>query len=263
MVELKTPGEIDAIAAAGAVVASVHAAVRAHAAAGVSLIELDAVARDVMAGAGAVSSFLGYQPRFAPSPYPAVLCTSVNDVMLHGIPTTYRLRDGDLLSVDCGASVDGWHGDAAVSYVVGTASSADEKLITATEATLMAGIEAAQPGARMGDIGHAMSTVGRGAGYGMQADFGGHGVGRAMHEDPFVPNEGTPGKGWQLRPGLVIAIEPSLIASGDDTYRIAPDGWSLCTADGSNGAHAEHTIAVTEDGPRILTGGDYRSGPES
>ncbi|WP_129667452.1 type I methionyl aminopeptidase [Phytoactinopolyspora endophytica] len=255
MVELKTPGEIEAIAASGRVVAAVHAAVRTHATIGVSLLELDDVARDVMQSAAASSSFLGYKPSFASSPYPAVLNTSVNDVMLHGLPTRYRLRDGDLLGVDFGAHIDGWHADGAVSFIVGTPDPADEKLVETTERMLEAGIAAARPGAKMGDIGYAMSLVGRGAGYGVQNDFGGHGVGRAMHEEPFVPNEGRPGRGWPLKPGLVIAIEPSLMAGGGDDYYIDDDGWSVRTGDGSRGAHVEHTVAITEDGPRILTAG--------
>jgi methionyl aminopeptidase len=253
VIELKTPGEVDAMRAAGRVVAAVHDEVRAQAAVGVSLRELDEVARKVIDGAGAGSSFLGYHPHFAPSPYPGVLCTSVNEVMLHGLPTSYRLRDGDLLSVDCGAHIDGWHADAAVSFVVGAADRSDLDLIATAERCLAAGIDAARTGARMGDIGHAMAAVGRAAGYGIQSDFAGHGIGRAMHEDPFVPNESRPGRGLWLRPGLVIAIEPSLMAGGHDDYRIGPDGWSVVTGDGSRGAHVEHTVAIGEDGPRILT----------
>jgi methionyl aminopeptidase len=253
MVELKTPGEIDAMAEAGRVVADVHATVRAQAAVGVSLKELDDIAHGVIREAEATSSFLGYQPGFASYPYPGVLNTSVNDVMLHGLPTAYRLRDGDVLGVDCGAHIDGWHADAAVTFVVGNADPADQKLIETTERMLYAGIEAAQPGGRMGDISHVMSAIGRAAGYGIQSDFGGHGIGRAMHEEPFVPNEGRPGRGWPLRPGLVIAIEPSLMAGGADHYYIDDDGWSIRTGDGSRGAHVEHTVAITDDGPRILT----------
>lgn len=253
MIELKTAAEIEAMRAAGRVVAAVHAEMRAHAAPGVSLTELDELARKVIDGAGAGSSFLGYHPRFGATPYPGVICTSVNEVMLHGLPTSYRLRDGDLLSVDCGAHVDGWHADAAISFVVGTATAADLELIETAERTLAAGIAAAQPGAHLGDIGHTMSEVGRAAGFGMQNDFGGHGIGRAMHEEPFVPNEGRPGRGLQLRPGLVIAIEPSLMAGGDDGYHMADDGWSLVTNDGSRSVHVEHTVAITDDGPRILT----------
>ncbi|TDD67532.1 type I methionyl aminopeptidase [Jiangella aurantiaca] len=253
MIELKTAAEIESMRAAGRVVAAVHAEMRAHAAPGVSLAELDELARKVIDGAGAGSSFLGYHPRFGATPYPGVICTSVNEIMLHGLPTSYRLRDGDLLSVDCGAHVDGWHADAAISFVVGTAAAADLALIETAERTLAAGIAAAQPGAHMGDIGHAMSAVGRAAGYGMQNDFGGHGIGRAMHEEPFVPNEGRPGRGLRLQPGLVIAIEPSLMAGGRDGYHMADDGWSLVTDDGSRSVHVEHTVAITEDGPRILT----------
>ena len=253
MIELKTADEIESMRAAGQVVAAVHAEMRAQAAVGVSLRELDEATRKVLDDAGAGSSFLGYHPHFAPTPYPGVICSSVNDVMLHGLPTDYRLRDGDLLSVDFGAHIDGWHADAAISFVVGTPRQEDLDLIATAERCLAAGIEAAQPGGRMGDIGHAMSVVGRGAGYGIQNDFAGHGIGRAMHEDPFVHNEARPGRGLPLRPGLVIAIEPSLMAGGHDDYRIGSDGWSIVTADGSRGAHVEHTVAITRDGPRILT----------
>ncbi|NUP00217.1 MAG: type I methionyl aminopeptidase [Nonomuraea sp.] len=253
MITLKTAGEIDAMREAGRVVAAVQAAVRERAAVGVSLLQLDLVAREVMEEAGAGASFLGYHPSFGAMPYPGVICTSVNGVMLHGLPTPYRLRDGDLLSVDCGAYVDGWHADGTVSFTVGHPRPEDLKLITVADETLAAGIAAAVPGGKMGDIGHAMSLVGRGAGYGMQNDFGGHGIGRAMHESPFVPNEARPGRGLRLRPGLVIAIEPSLMAGGGDDYHMADDGWSVCSADGSRSVHVEHTVAVTEDGPVVLT----------
>ena len=253
MIELKTSGEIEAMREAGRVVATVHARVRDHATAGVSLRELDELAREIISGAGAGSSFLGYHPSFGATPYPGVICTSVNGVMLHGLPTAYRLRDGDLLSLDCGAYLDGWHADAAVSFTIGHARQDDLTLIGTAERMLSAGIAAVVPGARMGDIGHAMSRIGRAAGYGIQNDFAGHGIGRAMHEAPFVPNEERPGRGLRLRPGLVIAIEPSLMAGGGDDYRMASDGWSLCTGDDSRAAHVEHTVAITEDGPVILT----------
>ncbi|MFC5749944.1 type I methionyl aminopeptidase [Actinomadura rugatobispora] len=253
MIELKTPGEIDAMREAGRVVAAIHDQTRARAAAGVSLLELDELAREIIAEAGAGASFLGYHPSFGATPYPGVICTSVNGVMLHGLPTSYRLREGDLLSVDCGAYIDGWHADGAVSFVVGQARQEDLALIRTAEQMLAAGIAAAVPGGKMGDIGHAMSRIGRGASYGVQNDFAGHGIGREMHEAPFVPNESRPGRGLRLRPGLVIAIEPSLMAGGGDDYYTASDGWSLCTGDGSRSAHVEHTVAITEDGPRILT----------
>lgn len=253
MIELKTPGEVDAIAAAGSVVARILAAVRERAAPGVRPTELDALAAELIAEAGAVSSFQGYHPRWAPGPYPGVLCVSVNDAVVHGIPARTKLRPGDLLSVDFAVHLDGWCADAAFSTVVGEGSVADKELITTTEASLAAGIAAAQPGAQMGDVGHAIAQVARAASYGMLADHGGHGVGRSMHEEPHVPNEAKPRRGLRLRPGLVIAIEPMLIAGGTDDYRHDKDGWTLRTADGSRAAHAEHTIAITEQGPRILT----------
>lgn len=253
MVELKTATEIDALRAAGRVVARALAAVREAAAVGVSLRQLDQAARDVLDGAGAGSPFLGYQPHFASSPFPAVICASVNDAVVHAIPDGYRLREADVVSVDCGATLDGWVGDSAITFTVGAARDDDRQLIAATEQALAAGIDAAQVGHRLGDIGHAVGAVGRAAGYGILAGYGGHGVGRQMHEDPHVPNEGTPGRGLKLREGLVIAIEPMFIAGGDDGHRVAPDGWGLHTVDGSRAAHCEHTIAITADGPRVLT----------
>ena len=239
--------------AAGAVVAAVLDAVRKHAAVGVSLDELDQAARSVLADAGATSPFLGYQPSFADTPYPAVICTSVNDAALHGIPTGYLLRDGDLLSIDCGAVLDGWTGDAAISLTVGTPRRADSRLIETAEAALAAGIAAARPGRRLGDVSAAIGSVARAAGYGLNTDFGGHGVGRTMHESPSVPNEGRAGKGLKLSPGLVIAIEPWFMAGGQDGYRLDDDGWTLRSGDGSMAAHVEHTVAVTAAGPVILT----------
>ena len=253
MIELKTAEEIEAMHAAGVVVADILAAVREEAAVGVPLTALDQTARKVLADAGASSPFLGYQPGFAPRPFPAVICTSVNDAVLHGIPDGYRLRDGDLLSVDCGAVLNGWAGDAAISLTVGQPRGADEKLIATAEAALAAGIAAAQPGARIGDISAAIGKVGRAGGYGINTDFGGHGVGHSMHESPSVPNEGRPGRGVRLQPGLVIAIEPWFLAGGHDDYRQDRDGWTLRSGDGSRGAHVEHTVAITPGGPRILT----------
>lgn len=218
-----------------------------------SLQELDEAAREVLAEAGAGSPFLGYRPSFAPVPFPAVICTSVNDAVSHGIPTSYRLRDGDLVSIDCGAQLDGWAGDAAITFTVGTPRPKDLHLIDATQQALDAGIAAAQVGSRIGDISHAIDTVARKAGCGMPADFGGHGIGRRMHEDPHVPNRGRPGRGFPLRHGLVLAIEPMLMAGGQNTYRTGTDGWTLHTTDGSRAAHIEHTVAITDQGPRILT----------
>jgi methionyl aminopeptidase len=265
MVEIKTASEIQAMRAAGQVVAQILAAVQDQAKAGMRLTELDEVARDVLARAGAISPFLGYQPGFAPVPFPAAICTSVNDAALHGIPGRYRLADGDLLSVDSGAVLDGWAADAAVSFTIGppptspspitaqTPITADARLIATTSAALHAGIAAAVPGARIGDISAAIGAVGRAGGYGICTDFGGHGVGRAMHEDPHIPNEGAPGRGRRLVPGLVIAIEPWFLAGGKDVYQIDDDGWTIRSGDGSRAAHVEHTVAVTEDGPQVLT----------
>ncbi|MGW1076129.1 type I methionyl aminopeptidase [Streptomyces sp. NPDC002537] len=253
MVEIKSDAALDAMREAGRVVAHALAAVREAAGVGVRLRELDEAARAVLSAAGAASPFLGYRPSFAPVPFPAVICASVNDAVVHGIPGDYRLRDGDLVSIDCGARLDGWTGDSAISFTVGTARPADTGLIDATRRALDAGIAAATVGNRIGDIAHAIGAVARAARCGMPADFGGHGIGRQMHEDPPVPNRGRPGRGLPLRHGLVLAIEPMLMAGGGDAYRTDPDGWTLRTVDGSRAAHIEHTVAITEEGPRILT----------
>jgi methionyl aminopeptidase len=253
MVELKSASELDAMASAGAVVAEALRAVIAHAAPGRTAADLDHVAADVLARNGATSPFLDYHPSWAPTPFPAVLCVSINDAVVHGIPTDEVLSDGDLVSVDFGAILHGWCGDAARSFVIGTPRPEDTALIAATDTALAAGIAAVKPGNTLGDVGHAIATTARGAGYGLLAHHGGHGIGRAMHEDPHVPNEGKPGKGMRLRPGLVIAIEPMLIADGTDDYTHDADGWTLRTATGARAAHSEHTVAVTADGPRILT----------
>jgi methionyl aminopeptidase len=253
VVELKSPGEIEAIRAAGRVVARALAVSRSAATAGTRLADLDEAARQVLAEAGATSPFLGYQPGFAPVPFPAVICASVNDAALHGIPGRYRLAQGDLLSIDCGATLDGWVADAAISFTVGQPSAADARLIDVVTQALAAGIKAAVPRARIGDISAAIGAIARAAGYGLSTDFGGHGVGRSMHEAPSVPNDGTAGRGMLLNPGLVIAIEPWFMAGGKDRYRIDRDGWTIRSSDGSRAAHAEHTIAVTENGPVVLT----------
>jgi methionyl aminopeptidase len=249
----KTAREVALLREAGRVVALAHQAMREVADVGVSLKELDEVAATVLAEHQAESAFLGYQPNFATSPFPGVICASVNDVIVHGIPGPQRLEDGDLVSIDFGAVLKGWVGDAAVSFIVGTPRPEDEDLILRTEEALQAGIDASVPGNRLGDVGHAIEVIARSHGYGMPEGWGGHGVGREMHEAPSVPNVGTPGKGLRLKPGLVIAIEPMFIAGGQDTYRLDADGWTIRTTDGSRAAHAEHTIAITADGPEILT----------
>jgi methionyl aminopeptidase len=253
VVELKTPAEIDKMRAAGRVVATALQRVRDKAAVGVRLTELDQVARAVLAEHGATSPFLGYQPSFAHSPFPAVICASVDDAALHGIPGRYKLADGDLVSIDFGATLDGWTGDSAISFTVGAPRPADLRLIETAERALAAGIAKAVPGGRLGDVSAAIGAVARAAGYGLHTDFGGHGVGRTMHESPSVPNEGRAGRGMRLEPGLVIAIEPWFMAGGHDSYYIDPDGWTIRSGDGSRAAHVEHTVAVTADGPVILT----------
>jgi methionyl aminopeptidase len=253
VVELKTPGEIEAMRRPGRVVATALQQIRKQAAVGVSLLELDELAREVLAEAGATSPFLGYQPSFAHSPFPGVICASVNDAALHGIPSPYRLADGDLVSIDFGATLGGWTGDAAISFTVGTPRPSDLRLIETAERALAAGIAAARPGGRLGDISSAIGSVARSAGYGLHTDFGGHGVGHTMHESPSVPNDGRAGRGMKLAEGLVIAIEPWFMAGGEDSYRVDPDGWTLRSGDGSRAAHVEHTVAITRDGPQILT----------
>ena len=253
MVELKTKNEIGLLREAGRVVANALAAVRDRAEVGVTLAELDQVAASVIKEAGATPAFLDYHPSWAPIPYPGVICASVNDAVVHGIPDQTKLADGDLVSIDCGAFFEGWCGDAAITFTVGQARPQDLALIEATDAALHRGIAAAKPGNKLGDVGAAISAGVRAAGYGMLADHGGHGVGRSMHEDPFVRNEGKPGHGFKLRPGMVIAIEPMLILGGSDRYMTDADGWTIRTGNGQRAAHSEHTIAITPDGPVILT----------
>lgn len=253
MVELKSPDDIEKMALAGAVVAEALAAVVSAAQPGRTAADLDRAAAEVLARHGATSPFLNYHPRWSPTPFPAVLCVSINDAVVHGIPTEQLLQDGDLVSADFGAILNGWCGDAARSFIVGSPDTGDADLIAAADRALAAGIAAARPGNRLGDIGYAIATSAHGDGYGLLADHGGHGIGRTMHEDPHVPNEGRAGKGMKLKPGLVLAIEPMLIADGTEDYLHDPDGWTLRTASGARAAHSEHTVAVTSDGPRILT----------
>ncbi|MBO0841172.1 MAG: type I methionyl aminopeptidase [Sciscionella sp.] len=253
MVELKTRGELDAMREAGRVVAVVLDELRAHATIGTRLVELDELATEIIRHNGGKSSFLHYHPRFAPWPYPRTVCISVNDAIVHGIPDDYRIADGDLVSVDCGVELDGWNGDAATSFVVGKGKDRDVVLIETAENALRAGISAAVVNAKLGDISHAVETIGRAANYGIPYDFGGHGIGRKMHEDPEVPNSGRAGRGMRLRAGMALAIEPMFISGGRDDYRVSADGWTMRTGDGSRAAHVEHTVAITDDGPEILT----------
>ncbi|YCK83784.1 type I methionyl aminopeptidase [Arthrobacter sp. D3-18] len=250
---LKSPDQIAMMREAGRVVANALSAVREQADVGVSLKELDDVAAAVISDAGAKPAFLDYHPRWAAVPFPGVICTSVNDAVVHGIPNGYVLEDGDLLSVDCGAFVEGWCGDAAVSFVVGAGDPADHELVKATEEALARGIDAARIGNKMGDLAYAIGGEAKRAGYGLLADHGGHGIGRTMHAEPPVPNLGRPGRGMKLEEGLVIAIEPMLILGGKDDYYHDEDEWTLRSASGRRAAHSEHTVAITADGPMILT----------
>ncbi len=252
MVILKSSDEIALIRQAGRVVALALAAVRDAVRSGVSLVELDRLGERVIRDHGAVPSFLGYKPHFADSPFPATLCLSVNDAIVHGIPDGYRLREGDVLSVDCGAVVGGYHADAAITVGVGAVDPVAERLMAVTERALAVGIEQARPGNRLGDISHAIGQVAKADGFGIVPDFGGHGVGQHLHEDPQVLNDGQAGRGLRLREGLVLALEPMFTAGSGD-YVLRPDGWTLATADRSLAAHFEHTIALTADGPERLT----------
>lgn len=232
---------------AGRVVAEMHQAIRAAARPGVTTLHLDRVARDVLAGRGAMSNFLGYHG------YPAVICASVNDEVVHGIPNERALQVGDIVSIDCGAIVNGWHGDAAFTMGIGTIDPEAQRLIDTADRALAAAVAAMLPGGNLGDVGAAVESVIQAANYGSPRDYCGHGIGRAMHEDPDVENRGRRGKGPRLEPGVVLAIEPMLIAGGNDEVLVLDDDWTVVTADGSLAAHAEHTVVVTDHGPEILT----------
>ncbi len=246
MIIRKSPQEIDRMRSAGRLVGHTLSVVAAAAEPGVALLELDALAEQTIRGVGAVPSFLGYHG------FPATLCLSPNDVVVHGIPSGYVLRDGDILSIDCGAVVEGYHGDAAVTVPVGEVDEAAARLVATTERSMWAGIAQVRAGNRLSDIGHAVEQVARGPGYGVVREYVGHGIGTAMHEEPQVPNYGRPGRGIRLDVGLVLAIEPMLNEGGADT-EVLDDGWTVVTRDGSRSAHFEHTVAVTPAGPEVLT----------
>ena len=252
MIELRTPAEIEEMRAAGSFVASVLEATSAAAAVGVNLLSLDKIAHDMIRSRGAESCYVDYHPSFGASPFGKTICTSVNDAALHGLPHDYRLRDGDIISLDFAASVNGWVADSALTMIVGTPREEDPRLIEVTEFALEAGIAAAVAGGRMGDVSAAIGSVAHGAGLSVNTDFGGHGVGRTMHGDPHVPNDGRAGRGLPLRAGLVFAIEPWFMLGTNKIYT-DKDGWTLRSADGSRAAHVEHTVAITDDGPLVLT----------
>ncbi|HJR23991.1 MAG TPA: type I methionyl aminopeptidase [Acidimicrobiales bacterium] len=243
----RSPEDLAKMRRAGRVVAEMHDSIRAALRPGTTTAALDRIGRDVLERRGARSNFLGYRGTF-----PGVICASPNDVIVHGIPGPYVLQEGDIVSIDCGAIVDGWHGDAAFTAGVGTIAPEAAALIDATERSLEGGIAAMQPGGRLSDIGAAVQAVAEAAGFAVVKEYTGHGIGLAMHEPPDVPNWGRPGKGRRLAPGQTYAVEPMLCARRADTL-LLDDGWTVVTADGSLAAHAEHTIAITDDGPEVLT----------
>ena len=232
--------------AAGRVVAEMHSEIRAAIRPGVSTADLDRVGRDVLERRGARSNFLGYHG------YPAVICASPNDVVVHGIPNATPLEEGDIVSIDCGAIIEGWHGDAAFTIAVGDVSEEAVQLIEVTRQSMMAGIAAMVDGGRMGDVGHAVQTVAEAPGFSVVEEYVGHGIGLAMHEKPEVPNVGRAGKGLKLKRGMTLALEP-MVTVGSSETNVLEDGWTVVTVDGSLAAHWEHTIAITDSGPEILT----------
>lgn len=245
-ITIKNEDEIRRMDEAGQVVAIVHARLERSIAPGITTADLDDLARDALHEAGAISSFLRYRG------FPAHICTSVNDEIVHGIPGRRRLRDGDVISIDVGAILGGYHGDSAWTYPVGQISDDAALLLRDTEEALYLAVDAATSGNRLGAVGHAVEEHARRRGRGVVREYGGHGIGRQMHEDPHVPNHGSPDRGVRLRTGLTLAIEPMLTAGGEDTT-VLGDGWTVVTADGSVAAHFEHTVAVSPDGGRVLT----------
>jgi methionyl aminopeptidase len=252
VIELKSADEIGRMAVTGQFVGELLAELSGVAAVGVNLMDIEHHARKRIKERGADSCYWDYAPSFGRGPFRNVLCLSVNDAVLHGLPHDYVLREGDLLSIDMALSIDGWAADSALSFVVGAPDPADLKLIEATEVALEAGIKAAQPGGRIGDISAAIGQVAHSYGYSVNGEFGGHGIGRTMHEAPHVSNSGRARRGMRLDPGLTIAIEPWLCAT-TDKIRYDEDGWTIRSADGSRTAHSEHTIAITPSGPQVLT----------
>ncbi|HEY0226003.1 MAG TPA: type I methionyl aminopeptidase [Mycobacterium sp.] len=253
MIEILSPTELARAKEVGAVVADILQRLKSRSKVGTNLLDIDRWARTMIAEAGALSSYVGYEASFGRGPFGHYVCTSVNDAVLHGRPSDYTLADGDLLSLDLTVSKRGLAADSAISFIVGQSKPPESvSMIKATEGALSAGIAAAGPGARIGDISHAIGTVLSDAGYPISTVFGGHGIGSTMHQDPHVPNAGRPGHGYKLRPGLVLALEPWIMADTTELVTDA-DGWTLRSATGCRTAHSEHTIAITSDGAEILT----------
>lgn len=253
MIEILNPEELARARATGALVGRILQTLRERVAVGTDLLEIDRCAAALIAEAGAESCYVDYAPSFGRGPFGHSICTAVNDAVLHGMPHDYALADGDLLTLDLAVSLDGIAADSAVSFIVGeTRRPEDIAMIEATERALNAGIAAARPGARVGDLAHAIGTVLDEAGYPINLEFGGHGIGSTMHQDPHVSNDGRPGRGYRLRPGLLLALEPWVMADTDELVTDA-DGWTLRSATGARTAHSEHTIAITPGGAEILT----------
>ncbi len=253
MIEILGPAEVATARETGALVATILQTLKSRSTVGTSLLEIDDWARSMILEAGAESCYVDYAPSFGRGPFGHYICTAVNDAVLHGRPNDYRLADGDLLTLDLAVSTGGVAADSAISFVVGESRTAESvAMIDATERALAAGIAAAGPGARVGDLSHAIGSVLSEAGYSINTEFGGHGIGSTMHQDPHVTNTGRPGRGYRLRPGLLLALEPWVMA---DTAELItdPDGWTLRSATGCRTAHSEHTIAITEHGAEILT----------
>ena len=253
MIEILGPGELTRAKETGALVADILHTLKRRTTAGTNLLDIDRWTAAMIAEAGAESCYVDYEPSFGRGPFGHYICTAVNDAVLHGLPHDYALADGDLLTLDLAVSKRGIAADSAISFVVGDAQPSESlAMIDTTERALRAGIAAAGPGARIGDISHAIGSVLSEAGYPINTQFGGHGIGSTMHQDPHVPNTGRPGRGYTLRPGLLLALEPWVMA---DTAELVtdPDGWTLRSATGCRTAHSEHTIAITADGPLVLT----------
>ena len=253
MVEILSPTELLRAKDTGALVADMLQSLKSRSTVGTNLLDINRWAHSMITEAGAQSCYVDYEPSFGRGPFGHYICTAVNDAVLHGLPSDYALADGDLLTLDLAVSKDGIAADSAISFIVGDSKPAESvAMISATERALAAGIAAAGPGARIGDISHAIGSVLTAAGYPINTEFGGHGIGSTMHQDPHVSNTGTPGRGYKLRPGLLLALEPWIMA---DTAELItdPDGWTLRSVTGCRTAHSEHTIAITPNGAEILT----------
>ncbi|WP_432571400.1 type I methionyl aminopeptidase [Kineococcus sp. SYSU DK005] len=253
MIEILNPAELARARRTGALVATILQTLKSRTGVGTNLLDIDRWTRDMIVEAGAQSCYVDYAPSFGRGPFGHYVCTGVNDAVLHGLPHDRTLADGDLLTLDLAVVLGGVAADAAISFVVGEERPAESlALIEATERALSAGIAAARPGARVGDLSHAIGSVLGAAGYRVNTEFGGHGIGSTMHQDPHVPNAGRPGRGYALRPGLMLALEPWVMADTAELVTDA-DGWTLRSATGCRTAHTEHTIAITEDGAEVLT----------